>query len=240
MTIIAAPEGLRDYIKSLIKELDVSLEGATGITGEAIVSAFTICVEQNPALQKCSRQAIKKALLYCADKRILPINNNVIFTPRGTECQCTLGVKGIREMIYRNPKVKRLVGDVVREADECKITSGANPTILHSLDLKGDSPIIGAYAIAEMQEGGNIMRYSSLLDINAAKACSAGSSSAYSPWVKFFPAMALLVPLRKLAKELIVDGESIYDEGDYSDFKERKETLIIEHDIPLSFDGCSD
>jgi phage RecT family recombinase len=206
-----APIGIKRYLEEQEDRVIKILDGSKDIQAKSLINKFLFALGQNEKLMQCNQQSIKNALLFCATKRMAPINNNIILIPYGNECQASLGIKGLRELMSRNPRIKSVTSEIVRETDECRITAGSNPSINHTLDLSGSSPILGAYAIAELHNGNTVMRYSSLKEINEAKACSKGSGSPSSPWNKFFGEMARLVPLRKLAKELILDGDNTFD-----------------------------
>ncbi len=196
---------IRSYLEANEKMVVKVLAGSKVLQAKALIDKFLLAVHQNDKLKSCTRMSLLNSLLFCAEKGLSPTNGKIVLVPYGAECQATIGVPGIRELIRRNPDVKRVGGDVVRAKDDFKLVSGLEPTIHHVPHTGEDSEIIGSYAFAELISGGYIIRYCSHQDIMTSKAASKGSASPHSPWNKFFSEMARIVPLRKLAKELIVD-----------------------------------
>ena len=207
--------GIRQYLEQQQQRVEWLLDGSEYIQARSLINKFLFALSQSDKLMKCDSKSVLHSLLFCAEKKMAPINGKIILVPfetkEGVKCQAQMGVQGIRELIRRNPEVKRVGGDIVREKDEFKLISGLEPSIHHVPDLKGDSPITGSYAFAEMRGGGYIIRYCNQDDIMKSKAESKGSSSPYSPWNKFYSEMVRLVPLRKLAKELITDEAPTFD-----------------------------
>ena len=227
---------LQLYLEGYLSKVDQILTG-TNIGSKSLLSKFLFVLNQNDKLLKCDSVSIFKALVYCAEKKMTPTNGKIILTPYGTQCKATLGVQGLRELIRRNPQIVRVGGDVVRKADTFNLTSGLNPTIDHIPYLGEQSKdgdelsIIGAYAFAEMQNGKYLIRYSTQKEIETSKACNKGSHYPDSIWNKYPGEMSRLVPLRKLAKELISDEDADLDTT------EQQSTAESEYKQTISEDG---
>ncbi len=208
---------VKAYLEAQEERVRKLLEGSSHLQPKPLINKFLFALYQNEKLRSCSQTSLLNALLFCAEKKLAPVNGKIVLVPYGDKCEALVGVPGIRELIRRNPDVKRVGGDVVRRKDDFKLVSGMNPTIHHIPNVEEDSDIMGAYAYAELSEGSYLIRYCNQQEIEASKTASKGSSSPHSPWNKFFPEMARLVPLRKLAKELITDEvaptfDTLYEE----------------------------
>lgn len=181
------------------------LEGSKYLEPKSLINKFLCAMNENEKLKNCTRMSLFKALTFCSEKGLSPLHGKIVLIPYGLECKAIVGVPGLRELIRRNPDVKRVGSDVVRSKDDFKLISGLEPSLHHIPNLSEDAEVIGAYAFAELAGGEYIIRYCTHQDIMVSKAASSGSGGANSPWNKYFSEMARLVPLRKLAKELITD-----------------------------------
>lgn len=189
---------------------------------EKLIGAFYLTVMRDDKLRASSSHSMVKALYFCAEKALLPIGGKIWLIPFKGECTPIIGVQGYRELLRRNSQVIRVGGDIVKKNDEFSYSSGTNPHIHHVPNIFEESAIIGAYAYAEIKGSDHCaIRFCTKQDIDKAKSESKSADRENSIWKKHTDEMTRLVPLRKLAKELMVEKESDFLEEDatiqYSD-----------------------
>jgi recombinational DNA repair protein RecT len=193
---------------------------------EKLIGAFYLTVMRDEKLRASSSHSMVKALYFCAEKALLPISGKIWLVPFKGECTPVIGVQGYRELLRRNPQVIKVTTDIVTQVEkdngDFRVTSGTTPHIHHVPNIFEKSPVIATYATAEIRgTAEKVFRICSIREINEAKKCNPGSENPKSVWNKSPNEMMRLVPLRKLAKELMVEKESDFLEEDnapqYSD-----------------------
>lgn len=221
--------GKEIQVKALLESV---MRRADPIFMENLIRAFHITIMRDDKLRQTSKESIVKALYFCAEKALLPTGGKVWLLPYKGQCSAQIGVQGYRELLRRNPQIIRVGGDLVREKDEFNYTSGTNPSIHHIPNHKEDSPVIGAYAYAEMKGTDKCaIRYCTMKDINRSKSESKSLSREDSPWNKHPDEMIRLVPLKKLAKELMIETETYVQTS-----TESKSLAIVKEDSFESID----
>lgn len=186
---------------------------------EMLISTFYLTIMRDNKLRNTSSTSMVRALYFCAEKALLPISGKIWLIPFKGECTPIIGVQGYRELIRRNPRVIRLEANIVREKDSFTYISGTNPRIDHVPDISEPCEIIGAYAYAEIKGSAHCtIRFCNKDDIEKSRAESKSAKNEGSIWQKYPEEMTRLIPLRKLAKELIVEKEITHPEEVYIDY----------------------
>lgn len=144
--------------------------------------------------------SLMAALLECARLGHEPGTESFYLVPYGSEIQGIEGYRGVVERMYRAGKVTSVKAEVVRANDAFDYRPDLMARPVHRPDWFGDrGDIIGAYAYAELADGGT----SRVVVINRdyiakVKAQSKGSDKPSSPWVKWEEAMVLKTVAHRL------------------------------------------
>ncbi|KJU85399.1 DNA single-strand annealing protein RecT, partial [Candidatus Magnetobacterium bavaricum] len=125
-----------------------------------------------------------------------------------TDVQLIVGYKGLYDLARRSGKLITVLAEVVYEGEPFNLELGLNPVMTHSPlpPSKRSNQIIGAYAVAELKDGGKQFQFMWKEDIDAI-ANKAKIKSKISPWHEHYPAMAKKTVLRSLAKLLPMSAE---------------------------------
>jgi recombinational DNA repair protein RecT len=103
-------------------------------------------------------------------------------TKNGNVAQFQLGYQGLATLFYRAGGQK-IRAELVREKDVFEYENGE---IKHKIDIfksnKERGPVVGAYAIATMQNGQEIGKAMNITDIMSYKEFSKTKDSSFSPW----------------------------------------------------------
>lgn len=210
-TLFQRDDRVKTLIESVIRRKDDDFAAN-------LIRAFHMQIMDNEKLRACSRISMINALYFCAEKALFPTNGKIWLIPFNNEVKPIIGVQGYRELIRRNPKVISITTDIVKEHEYFKVISGTNARIDHQKDYSKDSPLIASYAIAEIKDSSKgIFRVCTLEEINQSRVVNKGSSRPDSTWNKWTNEMSRLVPLRKLAKELMVETEISFESFNESD-----------------------
>ncbi len=133
-----------------------------------------------------------------------------------------VGYQGWLELLWRKPLVTNVYSHAVYEGDTFELEYGSTIRYKHIPMFKSDT-LWMTYAVVKFNNGEFQIKTASLKEISESKAASKGSHSAHSPWNKYFDAMAQIVPLRKIGKNLalsISDHEFINNPTNHIDLQE--------------------
>lgn len=162
------------------------------------------------------------ALLDAARLGLDPGTEQYYLTPRKTggrlEILGIVGYQGYVELMYRAGAVSSVVVNVVRRNDEYRYQRGVDEVPIHRYppfareDDRG--PLIGVYAYARMKDGA-VSQVVELNqdDIDRIKGASQGSSSEYSPWVKWEASMWMKSAARQLRKWVPTSAEFLREQA---------------------------
>lgn len=163
--------------------------------------------------------AFLSALLDAARQGLEPGTEQYYLTPRKVAGRLEIlgitGYQGHIELIYRAGAVSSVVAEVVREKDTYRYRRGIDDAPVHEYPpFAGEATrgkLVGVYAYARMVNNGAISRVIELGQdhIDAIKGASQGSSSEYSPWVKWPESMWLKSAVRQLQKWVPTSAEYI-------------------------------
>lgn len=93
----------------------------------------------------------------------------------------------------------------VYKDDEFSYELGMNPNIKHIPARDADRNIdnlIATYGVVKLKNGEAQIKVCFRDEIEQSKSCSRSGNRLDSPWTKHFEAMALVVPIRKMSKNL--------------------------------------
>lgn len=180
--------------------------------------ALTACLGQPKLLEVCSHAAGKaslaKELLKASQlgvevdgrqAHLVPFNDKKL----GMIVQLIVGYQGLVDKAYNHPKVKSIWWNVVHEKDEFRFVDGLDRKLEH-IKYDGDEEpgaLRYAYAVCEMDGGSRTFVCLNKREVMAAKKCSRGADSAYSPWTTHEAAMWSKTAVRALCKQIPQSNE---------------------------------
>ena len=115
-----------------------------------------------------------------------------------------IGYRGWLKLLFNSPLVANVYSYPVYEDDEFFYELGMNPNIRHipSKEPKELDKLIATYGVVKLKNGEAQIRVCFRDEIEESKAASRGSHKPDSPWNNHYEAMALVVPIRKMGKNL--------------------------------------
>ncbi|GGF00367.1 recombination protein RecT [Chishuiella changwenlii] len=203
-----------DVLNSVNKRMELgSLQLPTDYSAaNALQEAYLMLSEdKNKPLDKCSVGSVTKALFNMATKGLNPAKNQCYFVPYGNELKLSVSYIGNIALAKRLGGVKNIKGQVIYKNDDFKFQinpkSGRKEIISHSQSLESleGGEIVGAYAIAEFNDGTFDVEIMTMPQIK--KAWEQGAMKGNSPAHKNFPdQMAIKSVINRLTK--IINGSS--------------------------------
>lgn len=115
-----------------------------------------------------------------------------------------IGYRGWLKLLFNSPLVANVYSYAVYEDDEFSYELGMNPNIKHipSKEPQELNKLIATYGVVKLKNGEAQIRVCFKDEIEESKASSRGSHKPDSPWRNHYEAMALVVPIRKMGKNL--------------------------------------
>lgn len=143
---------------------------------------FTVTIvnalKKNPKLMNCTKESIVSAVLSSAELG-LEIDNPLgycymipFFSSKNDcyEAKFIIGYKGIVELLYRSPRVKKIVSEIVYENDEFSYKTGSKLELNHVPTIFGDTgKRIGTYTIITLDNNEQLVQFVRADQIEALK-----------------------------------------------------------------------
>ena len=132
----------------------------------ALKSAFftlqkTKTREKQPVLQACTKESIANSLLNMVTQGLSPAKTQCYFIAYGDQLELQRSYFGTQTVIKRLPEVEDIWANVIFEGDDFDVyidEKGRERLSHHKTSfLNRDNPIIGAYAIVETKNDGQIL-----------------------------------------------------------------------------------
>ena len=161
--------------------------------------ALTAC-SKTPELMNCTPESLMLALIQSSEFGLEPNGREAHLIPYGKICTFQMDYKGMVKLAYQSPAVHSFMGRSVYENDEFEYCYGLAPVLRHVPTTGERGKLKYAYAIAHLANGRSEFRVLLEEDIARAKATSASSTGAKSPWVKHTAAMWEKTAAKQLAK----------------------------------------
>jgi len=166
---------------------------------------FTIWSSANTKndLTHCNQQSIIQGFIKCCELKLDPasgLGKLYLINYKGS-LNVQVGYQGWLELLWRSPLVTNVYSNIVYEDDEFELEYGNDILYRHKPKFLSDK-VQRTYAVVKLSNGEMQIKTANLKEIMESKAASKGNDLPYSPWNKYFDAMAQIVPLRKLAKNL--------------------------------------
>lgn len=183
------------------------------ITADRLVGMFTLVIKNNPELLSCSQLSLISAMVQTAQLGLMPGNiAHCYYVPYNNrkkdgsvvkEVQFILGYKGLIELVNRSGNAAILSAECVYENDQFEYVLGLNPKLEHKPAKTMRGEIIGCYAIAKnILVNEKLFIYLPKSEIDKVRSASKSGQSDYSPWAKWYEAMAIKTAIKRLCKLL--------------------------------------
>lgn len=203
-----------DFIKMKRSTIEDALPKHIGI--ERFIAMFTIVVNSNPELSKCTPASLIGALVQTTQLGLMPgIVNHCYYVPFNNkkqingewktlrEVQFILGYKGMIELVNRSREAAILSTEVVYENDLFNYELGLNPTLKHVPVWDDRGKAIGVYCVAKnLLANEKLFIYLQKEDIEKVRGASKAKDSEYSPWSKWWEEMAKKTAIKRICKLL--------------------------------------
>lgn len=173
---------------------------------EKLARSFAWEINTNTSLKSCSQISIINAFYKCCEYGLDPASSlgQAWMIPYSGAIDFQIGYRGWLKLLFNNPLVANVYSHAVYANDEFEYELGMHPTVTHkptkSNQERGE--LIATYGIVKLKNGEAQIKVCWLDEIEESKASSRSSNKSNSPWTKHFEAMALVVPIRKLGKNL--------------------------------------
>ena len=186
---LSTVSGFSNVLKNYEKSIASLLQNKYGISVEQFYITCVNAVKKNPKLLNCDPKSLFGAILLSAECGLRPNTEeqHAFIIPYKGEAKFQVGYKGLIEMMYRNPRVKKIYAEAVFEKDEFDYWYGLNPDLKHKpyrgLD-KGH--LVFVYAICKLDDGETIFTVVEKNELDKIKSfsqsVSSENSSKYSPY----------------------------------------------------------
>lgn len=173
----------------------------------ALKSAYIILSDpKNNLLAKCTKESVATALLKMVTWGLSPLKSQCYFIPYGDKLECTPDYSGNIALAKRYGGLKTIKANAIFEGDEFEFEvgmDGRRKVIKHKQTLGSiDSPVVGAYAVYELEDGTTDTEVMSIDMIH--KAWGQGATKGNSPAHKnFADQMACKTVINRACKLLI-------------------------------------
>ena len=173
---------------------------------EKLARSFAWEINTNDKLKCCSKLSMINAFYKCCEYGLDPassIGHAWLIPYKGT-VDLQIGYRGWLKLLFNSPLVANVYSYPVYENDEFSYELGMNPNIKHipSKEPKELEKLIATYGVVKLKNGEAQIRVCFKDEIEESKAASRGSHKPDSPWRNHYEAMALVVPIRKMGKNL--------------------------------------
>ena len=190
---------------------------------EKLARAFAIEIYSNAKLLSCDQLSIIQAFYKCCEYGLNPASSvqQVWMIPYNGKMDFQIGYKGWLQLLWRNKLVSNIYSYAVYEGDVFEYDLGLNPSIIHKplvkgvKNLKGQSvddaeeqstnserKLVATYGVIKFKNNEVQLGVCLKDELDRSKKSSRSNGREDSPWNKHFEAMALIVPIRKMAKNL--------------------------------------
>lgn len=207
-------------VRDMLARSKTSLQAALPkhITPERMARLALTACQQTPKLLECDPKSFIGAIVQAAQLG-LEVGNGLghaYLVPyddknRGLIVQLIPGYRGLIDLVYRSNRIVKISAHVVYEKDKFGLEFGTNEKLYHvPADADDRGKRLGAYMVAETNNGAKILEWMSAREVLAAKKASRGASSNFSPWNgPFEDEMWRKTAVRRGVKYLPVSSEDL-------------------------------
>lgn len=173
---------------------------------EKLARSFAWEINTNDKLKCCSKLSMINAFYKCCEYGLDPASSigHAWLIPYKGVVDLQIGYRGWLKLLFNSPLVANVYSYAVYEDDEFSYELGMNPNIKHipSKEAKDLDKLIATYGVVKLKNGEAQIRVCFRDEIEESKAASRASYKPDSPWRNHYEAMALVVPIRKMGKNL--------------------------------------
>lgn len=154
-----------------------------GITAEDFIETCIRAVKENPKLLQCDPKSLFGAVLLSAEIGLKPNTSqqHSFIIPYKGQAKFQIGYKGLIEIMYRNPRVKKIEARAVYENDEFDYGYGLKPFLNHKPARKERGKLDCVYATCLVDEE-PIFVVVEKAELDAIRKFSQTIDTAYSPY----------------------------------------------------------
>lgn len=195
---------VQSWLVSMKDQLSMALP--KHVTADRIIRLALTVVRRNPELLRCSKESLLGAIMQSAQLGLEPgIGNQAHIIPyknKGRmEAQFQIGYEGYIDLMYRNPRVEKIFGNVVYENDFFEAEYGTADKFVHRPLDKDRGVPVKYYVYVKLKGAEAIYLVMSKEDVKRhAKQYSKAFGSEYSPYKTSFDAMALKTCVRQIQR----------------------------------------
>lgn len=205
------------------------------LNGDRMARIALTAFRTTPKLAECDPRSVFAAVIQASQLGLEPnIMGQAYLIPYGKNCNLIPGYQGLIDLARRSGKIVSLYAHVVREKDDFDYTLGVDKTLTHKpFDGEDAGPVIGAYAVAKLKEGGCEFEWMSRAQID--KIMRATQSKGESgPWKDHYEEMCRKTVVRRLFKWLPKSVE-LQSALALDDTGHREQNITIESAIEGTF-----
>jgi len=176
------------------------------MSGDRIARITLTLVRQNPNLAQCTPASFFGALLTAAALGLEPgVNGECYLVPYKTDCTLIVGYQGVAKLFWQHPLAKRLSAEYVCAKDHFAYDKGLKPRLEHTPATGERGPVIGYYAIAELNTGALQFDYFKAAQVKALRRGAVGTKGVADPehWMERKTALKQVLKLMPKSVELI-------------------------------------
>ena len=173
---------------------------------EKLARSFAWEINTNDKLRICSQLSIINAFYKCCEYGLDPASSlgQAWLIPYKSTIDLQIGYRGWLKLLFNNPLVSNVYSYGVYKDDLFEYELGMNPNIKHvpSKEKQARENLIATYGVVKLKSREAQIKVCFRDEIKESMESSRSSHKPDSPWVTHFEAMALVVPIRKLGKNL--------------------------------------
>ena len=207
---------VRDLLEKSRNEIAKALPKS--ITPERVARIALTTLRKNPSLLECDPNSFLGAVMQ-ASQLGLEIDDNLGYgylTPNFNkktgkkEVQFRIGYRGLIELARRSGKLKNITAKLVYENEPFEIEYGLMENLKHKPlpPSKRGENIVGAYAVATMNDGAKAFEFLWEEEIEKIKKSSPSGTRSDSAWFNFEEEMMKKTVIRKIMKYLSLSPET--------------------------------
>lgn len=175
---------------------------------ERMIRVLLSAASRNQRLLECTPQSMLAVMIDCARWGLEPTGRGgvwpVPYRNKRTgqmEAQAVTDYRGEIAIVRRTGLLSEIRARIVYAKDSFEFSSGDEESLLHKPVVFGDrGPVLGAYAVAKLKDGGIYREVLSKGEIEATRLRS--KASQHGPWVTDWEAMAKKTVLRRVCNLL--------------------------------------
>jgi recombination protein RecT len=207
---------IRQNLTAMAPEFKAALPAHVPV--EKFTRVAMTAIQNNPTLQNADRRSLFGAIVRLAQDGLLPDGREAAIVMFKNQAQAMPMIAGVLKKIRQSGEVSKVSAQVVHELDHFVWKLGFEESVEHippALD-KPRGKAIGAYAVAVLKDGSQLLEVMSLEEIEQVRKVSRASGN--GPWVQWWGEMARKTVMRRLSKRLPMST-------DLDDHFERDETM---------------